>query len=162
MTTGDRIRNRRIELGLTQEEVAQRLKLAGKSTVSKIEASGNNVSLKQVRKYAAALECTVGDLLGMGLEVPGPKVKSLVSKEGQEKIKHDAAMARQEIRKMINQGSKSIIEAIPEVHYDLPEINEPALTKRERLIQMILQMSDEQVDKLFEYSQFIQNKIAEG
>ena len=45
---------------------------------------------------------------------------------------------------------------------DLPEENKPALTKRERLIKMILQMSDEQVDKIFEYSQFIQNKVAEG
>ena len=194
MTIADRIKNRRIALGLTQEELAKRMGFAGKTSVSNIEAAGNEVSLKQVRKYAAALHCTEGYLLGMDENPSGPKQLSFFSEEDREKVDDEADKVRPAYRKRIiaenlgllfdpkkqsdilqafhfytpEQAAEEIERAKAELQGtesiddpDLPEENKPALTKRERLIQMILQMSDEQVDKIFEYSQFIQNKVAE-
>lgn len=64
MTTADRIKNRRIELGLTQLEVARRLGLTTKAAVSKVEQQGDNVTLKSVEKFAKALNCTKAYLMG--------------------------------------------------------------------------------------------------
>ena len=193
MTTGDRIRNRRQELGLTQEDLAKKMGLAGKSTVSKIESAGNEVSLKQVRKYAEALNCTAGYLLGMDENPSGPEQLPLFSEEDREKVEAEADKVRPAYQKRIIAESLGLFDSkkqsdiLQAFHFytpeqaaeeierakaklqgmesiddpDLQEENKPSLTKRERLIQMILQMSDEQVDKVFEYSQFIQNKVAE-
>ena len=64
MTTGDRIRNRRIELGLTQLDVAKRLGLTTKAAVSKVEGQGDKVTLKNVEKFAKALDCSIPYLMG--------------------------------------------------------------------------------------------------
>ncbi len=64
MTTADRIKNRRIELGLTQMEVAKRLGLTSKAAVCKVEKQGNNVTLKNVEKFAEALDCSIPYLMG--------------------------------------------------------------------------------------------------
>lgn len=64
MTTADRIKNRRIELGLTQLEVAKRLGLTSKAAVSKIESQGDDVSLKNVKKFGEALGCSIAYLMG--------------------------------------------------------------------------------------------------
>ena len=64
LTVGDRIKDRRIELGLLQEELAERAGYVGKSAISKIEHSGNNISMKLVRRMAAALDCSMEYLMG--------------------------------------------------------------------------------------------------
>ena len=64
MTTADRIRNRRIELGLTQLDVAKRLGLTSKAAVCKVEKQGNDVTLKNVEKFALALHCAPAYLMG--------------------------------------------------------------------------------------------------
>ncbi len=64
MTTADRIKNRRLELGLTQLEVAKKLGFASKAAVCKIEKQGNDVTLKNVEKFANALNCSPSYLMG--------------------------------------------------------------------------------------------------
>lgn len=64
MTTADRIKNRRMELGLTQLEVAKRLGLTTKAAVSKMENKGDNIKLSTVEKYAVALDCSPAYLMG--------------------------------------------------------------------------------------------------
>lgn len=64
MTTADRIRNRRLELGLTQQEVAQRLGLTSKAAVCKVEKQGDDVTLKYIEKFAKALDCSPLYLMG--------------------------------------------------------------------------------------------------
>lgn len=66
LTVGERIRDRRIELGLLQEDLAEKAGYCGKSAISKIEHLGNNVSMKQVRRLAAALDCSMEYLMGWG------------------------------------------------------------------------------------------------
>lgn len=81
MTTADRIKNRRIELGLTQLEVAKRLGLTTKAAVSKVEGQGDNVTLKNVEKFAKALDCSIPHL--MGWEDDEMSEKGLTEKEKQ-------------------------------------------------------------------------------
>ena len=64
MTTADRIRQRRLELGLTQLEVAKRIGLTTKAAVCKIEKQGNEVTLKNVERFAKALNCSPAYLMG--------------------------------------------------------------------------------------------------
>ena len=186
MTTGDRIRNRRLELGLTQEDLAKKMGLAGKSTISKIESSGNEVSLKQVRKYAEALNCTVGYLLGMDATPSGHKIHSLFTKEERDAVDAEAMKARMaahrglmkelypapSVEEIIAQDTKQIMTKVDwkktlnsktseDDEYEEPKhpsTSTSPLTKREQLIQSILQMTDDQVDDLFKYALFILSK----
>lgn len=63
MDIGQRIRERREYLGLTQDELAKKLGYAGRSSVNKVENS-REVSMKKIEAYAKALETTVSYLMG--------------------------------------------------------------------------------------------------
>lgn len=65
MTRGERIKQRREELGITQEELAKRLGYKGKSAISRIESAGNNISYKIAEKVAPALDTTPAELFGI-------------------------------------------------------------------------------------------------
>ena len=64
LTVGERIKNRRIELGLSQEELAKKAKYTGKPAISKFENAGNDITMKQVYRLATALETTAAYLMG--------------------------------------------------------------------------------------------------
>ena len=61
---GLRIKKRRTELGMSQEELAKRLHLTSKSTICKVERGNDNLTTDTVAKYASALNCTPGYLMG--------------------------------------------------------------------------------------------------
>ena len=63
MNIGQKIKERREFLGLTQEELAKKLGYAGRSSVNKVENS-REVSMKKIKEYADALETTVPYLMG--------------------------------------------------------------------------------------------------
>lgn len=63
MDIGQRIKERREFLGLTQEELAFKLGYANRSSVNKVENS-REVSMKKIEKYAIALDTTVAYLMG--------------------------------------------------------------------------------------------------
>lgn len=60
---GKKIQKRRIELGMTQEELAKKCGYTSKSTISKIELDRNDVSQSKLKKIADALECDPTDLM---------------------------------------------------------------------------------------------------
>lgn len=64
MTVGDRIRQTRIEKGLSQTELADRANYFDKTRISKIEHAGNDISMKQVRRIANALGVSSAYLMG--------------------------------------------------------------------------------------------------
>lgn len=72
MTIGDRIKERRVALGMTQEELAQKLGYSGKTSVCRVENAGDKVSWKIAEKYADALGTTAGDLLGFKPKIAYP------------------------------------------------------------------------------------------
>lgn len=62
MNIGERIRKRREELGLTQEELAKKLGYKSRSSVNKVETA-RELSNKKVRQYAEILECSPAYLM---------------------------------------------------------------------------------------------------
>lgn len=63
MTIGERIRLKREELGLTQDELAKKLGYKSRSSVNKIENS-RELPLKKVRMMANILDCSPSYLMG--------------------------------------------------------------------------------------------------
>ncbi len=61
---GERIKERRIALGLTQEELAKKLGYKSKSTINKIEMGINDVSHGKIELFAKALDTTPAELIG--------------------------------------------------------------------------------------------------
>lgn len=68
MTIADRIRNKRESLHLSQEELAKKCGYADKTSISKIENAGDNITLKKIKRIADALGVSHRYL--MGWEIP--------------------------------------------------------------------------------------------
>lgn len=66
MTIGERIRQRRIELGMSQDELAKRLGYKDRSTISYIEKNGGNLQMSKVEEIAKILEMPPEVLMGWG------------------------------------------------------------------------------------------------
>jgi len=61
---GDKIKQRRLELGLTQEELAKKLGYKHKSSINKIELNQNDIRQSKVAAFAVALDTSVAYLMG--------------------------------------------------------------------------------------------------
>ena len=90
MTTGERIKQRRIELGLTQLELAQRLGNKSRASVCTVEKDKEDLTTTRIQQYAKALECSPAYLMGWedinGNKTPhGQLVNAYLNKERQEK-----------------------------------------------------------------------------
>lgn len=70
--TGIRIAERRKELRLTQEELAQRLGYKSKSTINKIEKGINDISQTKLAQFAEVLHTTPAYLMGWDDTAPAP------------------------------------------------------------------------------------------
>ena len=64
MTVADRIKNKRIELNMTQKELSDKIGTKDRSSISKIESKGNDISMKDIVRIAEALGVTPQYLLG--------------------------------------------------------------------------------------------------
>ncbi len=83
MSIGENIRNRRIELGMTQEELATKLGYKSKSTINKIEMGINDIPLSKLSDFAKALNTSESKLADWGI---GPVTKIPFTKEDNEII----------------------------------------------------------------------------
>ena len=63
MTIGERIKQKREELNLSQDELAKKVGYKSRSSIQKIEAA-RNLPITKVEKMAAALDCTPAFLMG--------------------------------------------------------------------------------------------------
>ncbi len=63
MTVGERIKQKRIEMNLSQDELAKKVGYKSRSSIQKIE-SARNLPITKVAKMALALECSPGYLMG--------------------------------------------------------------------------------------------------
>ena len=59
---GKRIKARREQLNITQEELANKLGYKNKSTIAKIENGTNDIVKSKVKEFAAALNTTIAYL----------------------------------------------------------------------------------------------------
>lgn len=90
MTIGERIKQRRNELRLTQEELAKRLGNKSRASVCTVEKDKEDLTTDRIVKYAKALECSPAYLMGWAsdaksteadpieIKVPRPKTLSIV------------------------------------------------------------------------------------
>ena len=72
-----RLHLRRKELGLSQEELAQRMGYRSKSSITKLEKGINDLPQSKVEELAAALETTPAYLLGLDAPCPPPGFEPL-------------------------------------------------------------------------------------
>lgn len=63
MTIGERIRKRRLELNLTQDELAKRVGYASRSSINKLEMA-RVLPSRKIMLMAQALDCTPAYLMG--------------------------------------------------------------------------------------------------
>ena len=84
MNIGDRIKARRVQLGLSQEELAAKLGYKSRSTINKIELGVNDITQSKVSSIAKALDTTSAYLMGWDDEQP-----LSVSAEGLSDIKRE-------------------------------------------------------------------------
>ena len=63
MTIGERIKNKRLELGYSQDELAKKAGYKSRSSINKIELS-RDLPLNKVAIVARALECSPSYLMG--------------------------------------------------------------------------------------------------
>lgn len=76
MSAGQRIRLKREELGMTQDELAKILGYKSRSSVNKVENT-RDLSLKLVNQYAKALGCSATYLLGWDDDSSAPTERHL-------------------------------------------------------------------------------------
>lgn len=62
----EKIRARREELGMTQDELAKLLGYKSRSTIAKIEKGENDITQSKITAFAQALKTTPGELMGSG------------------------------------------------------------------------------------------------
>lgn len=70
---GQRVKARREELGLTQEELARLLGYKGKSSIHKIEVGFADVPRAKAGAFARALNMPLWKLMGEAPDIPDPK-----------------------------------------------------------------------------------------
>lgn len=68
MTIGQRIRARRKELGLSQEELAHRLGNKSRASVCTVEKDKEDLTTTRIRQYAEALDCSPAYLMGWNIQ----------------------------------------------------------------------------------------------
>lgn len=83
MTTADRIKFAREKIGMSQEELAKRLGLKSRSSIARIEKSGDDVTLKDVERLSDILGCSIPYLMGWEDEEEKVSEQKLTTKEQQ-------------------------------------------------------------------------------
>lgn len=68
MTMGERIRERRIALELSQDELAKRMGYKSRAAICKVETGEDNLAADRITKFAKALSTTEAYLMGWETE----------------------------------------------------------------------------------------------
>lgn len=64
MTVGERIKEFRINLGLTQDELAKKIGYKSRATVNKIESGEREITQSMIKKFADALHVSPSVIMG--------------------------------------------------------------------------------------------------
>lgn len=77
-TIGENIRKRRKELGITQEELAERMGYKSKSSINKIEVGANDLPQRKILAFANALNTSPAALMGW-VEEEGSQKNTMIA-----------------------------------------------------------------------------------
>lgn len=101
---GENIKAKRLQLNLTQEELATRLGYKSRSSINKIELGINDISQRQIASFAKALNTTPGYLLG--LEEEDPTTYITINNKGQKKDYYISEEQLKILISMLNEFTK--------------------------------------------------------
>ena len=120
---GERIRQRREELGMTQAELAERLGYRSRSSINKIENGTNDITQSKVKRFAEVLDTSISYLMGwegkpevlmMGIESIKEKANTAFAIETLELTKQDMELL-QVYHKLNTIGKAEAIKRITEL-----------------------------------------------
>lgn len=63
MNIGDRIKEKRLELGMTQEELAEKVGFKARASVSRLEGGDRNIPISKLSKLAEVLDTTIKEYI---------------------------------------------------------------------------------------------------
>ena len=87
-----RIRQRREELGLSQDELAKKMGYKSRSSINKIEKGENDIPQAKIEAFARALDTTTAYLLGIDEEKENARTRAYdILKETIEKVARSVA-----------------------------------------------------------------------
>ena len=101
MTLYDRIRARREELNMSQEELAKRLGYKSRSTIAKIESGENDITQSKIVAFAKALGVKPAYLMGWE-DAPAPPSLSQQEETHIQKYRQLDADGKEEIDDLID------------------------------------------------------------
>ena len=104
----ENIRARRIALHMTQQELAQKLGYKSTSTIAKIESGENDIPQAKIAAFAAALDTTPAELMGLQIITTGPDEPDTVTltiakdkPELEEAIKRMDGLSEKELKNVL-------------------------------------------------------------
>lgn len=152
-TIGERIKNRRLELGYTQEELSKKLGYKNRSSVNQMENS-TELPLKKVTKLANALNVSPSYIMGWDVSINQSNNSGSISNNiGSE----DSSSYRDSTSTTNNYygGCKPCDEVKENNHRYLPTQNRDLFFT---VIDYARNMTDEQLLDMVKYAEFILNK----
>lgn len=75
MSIGQRIKERRMELGWTQRDLASKMKYSNNSTIARIEAGNVDVPQSRIMQFSEVLGVSVAHLMGWEEEIEAQPVE---------------------------------------------------------------------------------------
>ena len=110
MKIGEKIKLRRIEKGLSLQELAERMGYANKSSIARIESGVIDPPQSKVVKFASALDTSVADLMGW-TEEEKPTVEDDELSENIKMLVDFAKSVPDDKVELVLKVMKSIVEA---------------------------------------------------
>lgn len=105
---GTRIKNRRIELNMTQDELAKKIGYTSKSTIARIESGSNQLKQNKILDFAEALNTTPSYLIGWN-------EKERIIVETQSKPTNEQALVLYLLSLLNNEGYNEAVKRIEEL-----------------------------------------------
>ena len=110
MTVAERIKERRIQLGLSQTDLANKIGNKDRSTICQLENSGDNISMKNIVRIATALNVTPQYLLGWEDDGAPTVIRKVKPTEEVDEKKVNRALAYLEMFEKATPEVQSMIE----------------------------------------------------
>lgn len=125
MSIGQRIKSRREELGMSQEELAHRIGYKSKSSINKIELDIQQLRQSKIKQIADALETTTDYIMGWSEKKNDePKEKHDVTDLIKNQYGSDVYELVQLYSKLNEAGKNKIMEELRDT-VELPKYTEP-------------------------------------
>lgn len=111
MTIGERIKNRRQELGMTQSDLAKKLGYTDRASVSRVESGQIDLPQSRIVKFAEALRVSPSYIMGWEDEDKKNPATMDGMSENRKKLMHFVADVPEEKAELLLRVMKSILEA---------------------------------------------------